>query len=114
MILDDASHASYHQQLAFKILFPRLSPDGLYIIEDLHWQSPFFENQLPAVPKTASFFDTYFETGVYLTNPLFLENEMDDIRRHVQSYAAFPSFSGGGSGTKMIVLRKSETRPPAT
>jgi hypothetical protein len=55
VIIDDASHASYHQQLAFKILFPKLAPGGLYIIEDLQWQSPAFENTLPQVPKTAAF-----------------------------------------------------------
>ena len=55
VVIDDASHASFHQQLAFKVLFPKLTPGGIYIIEDLHWQSPFFEDQLPSVPKTVSF-----------------------------------------------------------
>lgn len=38
VIIDDASHASHHQQIAFKTLFPYLSPGGYYIIEDLHYQ----------------------------------------------------------------------------
>ena len=51
-ILDDGSHASFHQQQAFSILFPCLKPNGIYIIEDLHWQSPSYEEKLPSVPKT--------------------------------------------------------------
>lgn len=108
VIVDDASHASYHQQLAFKTLFPRVSPGGLYIIEDLHWQSPYFEQRLPNVPKTAVFFEEYFENNVYIVNSLISRTEMDDIRGIVQSYSAFPSFVGDNHGTKMIVLRKSE------
>lgn len=35
IIIDDASHRSWHQQKSFKILFPRLKSGGYYIIEDL-------------------------------------------------------------------------------
>jgi len=38
IIIDDASHASHHQQNAFLTLFPKLRSGGLYIIEDLRWQ----------------------------------------------------------------------------
>ena len=40
IIIDDASHASHHQQNAFLTLFPKLRSGGLYIIEDLRWQPP--------------------------------------------------------------------------
>ena len=52
VILDDASHASFHQQYAFSILFPYLKNDGIYIIEDLNWQSPNYEKKFPNLPKT--------------------------------------------------------------
>ena len=52
VVLDDGSHASFHQQQAFSLLFPYLKDEGIYIIEDLHWQSPNYEDKLPAVPKT--------------------------------------------------------------
>ncbi|WP_020205090.1 hypothetical protein [Cupriavidus sp. WS] len=65
LIIDDGSHASFHQQLAFKCLFPRLRPGGLYIIEDLHWQSPYYEHALPPAPRTAELFDHWFHTRTF-------------------------------------------------
>jgi hypothetical protein len=35
IIIDDGSHRSWHQQLSFKYLFPKLKSGGYYIIEDL-------------------------------------------------------------------------------
>lgn len=45
IIIDDASHASHHQQIAFAHLFPKLAPGGYYIIEDLHYQPPKLEEK---------------------------------------------------------------------
>jgi len=36
VILDDGSHLARHMILSFKVLFPGLNWDGLYVIEDLH------------------------------------------------------------------------------
>lgn len=36
IIIDDASHRTGHQILAFEILFPAVKPGGLYIVEDIH------------------------------------------------------------------------------
>lgn len=38
IIIDDALHASMHQQVSFSFLFRYLAPGGVYIIEDLHYQ----------------------------------------------------------------------------
>ena len=38
VIIDDASHASHHQQISLGALFPHLNSGGYYIIEDLDWQ----------------------------------------------------------------------------
>jgi hypothetical protein len=50
IVIDDASHASHHQQIAFAYLFPHVTPGGIYIIEDLHWQPE--ELEKTDVPKT--------------------------------------------------------------
>ena len=43
VLVDDGSHVSHHQQIAFSELFPRVKPGGLYIIEDCHWQDSTLE-----------------------------------------------------------------------
>lgn len=77
-IIDDGSHASYHQQLAFVTLFPALNPGGLYIIEDLQWQSPHYESELPATPKTRDLFAELRRTGEV---PKLTAPELRPIRR---------------------------------
>jgi hypothetical protein len=63
LLVDDGSHASFHQQLAFTRLFDSVEPGGFYVIEDFHWQ-PSFETTLPACRKTAEVFEEYLQTGV--------------------------------------------------
>lgn len=63
IMIDDASHASHHQQNAFLELFPRLNDGGLYIIEDLRWQPEAYEQK--GMTKTADLFQTYLQTGVF-------------------------------------------------
>lgn len=60
IIIDDASHASHHQQNGFLELFPRLKSGGLYIIEDLRWQPETYEK--PGITKTAELFRSFSET----------------------------------------------------
>lgn len=60
IIIDDASHASHHQQNAFLELFPKLRSGGLYIIEDLRWQPETYEKE--GITKTADLFRSFSET----------------------------------------------------
>lgn len=52
VIIDDGSHASYHQQVTMQTLFPSLSSKGLYIIEDLNFQPADIETSMPCTYKT--------------------------------------------------------------
>lgn len=36
IVLDDGSHRVSHQRASFEVLFPLLSQNGLYVVEDLH------------------------------------------------------------------------------
>jgi hypothetical protein len=36
VVLDDGSHIASHQKASFDVLFPLLSPGGLYLVEDTH------------------------------------------------------------------------------
>jgi hypothetical protein len=70
IIIDDGSHASYHQQVSLKNLFPFVASNGLYIIEDLLWQPEGLEGSLPPVSKTRDF----------LKNRSVLERTVDGIK----------------------------------
>lgn len=63
IVIDDASHASHHQQYAFLELFPKLASGGLYVIEDLRWQPKAYERA--GFTKTAELFRGYSETRVF-------------------------------------------------
>ncbi len=39
IIVDDAGHNNEEQKVAFKYLWPKLLPQGWYIIEDLSWNN---------------------------------------------------------------------------
>lgn len=52
IIIEDGSHASFHQQVTLKTLFPYLADNGLYVIEDLLFQPAKLEAELPATRKT--------------------------------------------------------------
>jgi hypothetical protein len=106
VVIDDGSHASPHQQLAFKHLFPKVAPGGIYIIEDLHWQSPVFETIIPGTPKTADFFGAVLDQGAYYPNPILSKDEMETVRGQIAAHALFPSFNGQASGPKILVLQK--------
>lgn len=59
IVLDDASHASHHQQNAFLEIFPRLPSGGLYVIEDLRWQPKTYEKK--GITKTAALFRSFLD-----------------------------------------------------
>ena len=83
IIVDDASHASHHQQNAFLTLFPKLRSGGLYIIEDLRWQPKTYEQR--GVTKTAALFQSYLQDRAFTPNDPQVAAEFDALR---------PAFSG--------------------
>jgi hypothetical protein len=93
VVIDDGSHASFHQQLALKVLWPKVAPGGIYIIEDLHWQSPRYEKSLPSVPKTAAFLASYFEEDSYLENRIFTAGDMARLKQEVFCATFFPTLN---------------------
>jgi len=62
IIVDDASHRSNHQIIAFNYLFPRLNPGGIYVIED-----------------TFLSYNKCFHSKGFLTLMSFLKKRVDDV-----------------------------------
>lgn len=107
IILDDASHASYHQQLTLRCLWDRLAPGGLYIVEDLHWQPAHMEAALPTVPQTASLLTNLFEGDASLGSAAWPEGFAARLRRETQCASFFPGFQPrAATGLKLAVLLK--------
>lgn len=58
IIVDDGGHTMHQQRLSFEILFPKLNPGGIYVIEDLHtsyWQQ--FQDTTPTTEMLKEFID---------------------------------------------------------
>jgi hypothetical protein len=52
IVIDDGSHASFHQQVSLRTLWPFLTTGGMYFIEDLDLQPVELERVLPSCPLT--------------------------------------------------------------
>jgi SAM-dependent methyltransferase len=89
VILDDASHASYHQQLALAMLFDALKPGGFYIIEDLSWQPSEMEDELPKVSRTAQLLSKLLVNGCLPTSAAINDAEARFIEREVSGIWLF-------------------------
>ncbi|WP_157970940.1 class I SAM-dependent methyltransferase [Pseudogemmobacter bohemicus] len=62
MVVDDASHMYEHTKKSFEILFPKLRPGGLYILEDWAWaHHPNYQSPDHAWHKHTSFSQLLFE-----------------------------------------------------
>lgn len=77
IIIDDASHASHHQQSGFLELFPRLKSGGLYIIEDLRWQPDGMEQR--GLIKTGDLFDGLQQAGKFKHSDPELNAEFNSL-----------------------------------
>lgn len=87
IIVDDASHASHHQQNAFLELFPILPSGGLYIIEDLRWQPKTFER--PGITKTAGLFRGFSEAREFRHSDPATEAEFRNLAPEISGCFVF-------------------------
>ncbi|MER8474217.1 hypothetical protein NKH23_33750 [Mesorhizobium sp. M1328] len=83
IIIDDASHAAYHQQLALAKLFPIVQPGGFYIIEDLHVEH-LTAARLPSCNPTAAVVERFKHTrqlDIAFLSPIERRNLETSIRK---------------------------------
>jgi hypothetical protein len=95
VIIDDASHASHHQQNAFLALFPQLKSGGMYIIEDLRWQPEAYEKK--GFTKTAELFRVFAEAQQF-------------VHKDADMQAAFGALAGEISGCFVFQARFDKKR----
>jgi hypothetical protein len=111
IILEDASHASHHQQIALATLFPFVSDGGLYLIEDLHWQSAALEQK--GIPKTRSLLRDFTSSGT-LRSPVITADESKYLEEHIESISFFDSqdkYNQGKDGLAVIAKRGLSVAP---
>jgi hypothetical protein len=87
IIIDDASHASHHQQNGFLSLWPRLKSGGLYIIEDLRWQPEAYEK--PGLTKTAALFRGFAEQRKFNHSDPATQAALDSIAPEISGCFVF-------------------------
>jgi len=101
VVIDDASHASPHQQTALAYLFEELVPGGLYIIEDLHWQPPDLERE--TVPTTQQILRQAELTGSF-DSPLITGARRRHLEANTASISLYDSRAPGLQGRDAIAV----------
>jgi hypothetical protein len=106
IIIDDASHASKHQQDAFLHLFPKLEPDGLYIIEDLEWQPVAYERKYPRFTTTAHMFNGFLESNRWVHGWPDYAEAFAAMSEQISGITMLPEFGIQKFRDKMVVIQK--------
>ena len=104
IIIDDAAHASHHQQDAFLEFFPRLKPGGLYVIEDLRWQPPTMEKA--GITKTGDLFYHYQLKKQFVHSDPFVQAELNSMRSMIASCFMFQEGYNKDRRNQVAVIHK--------
>jgi hypothetical protein len=106
IVIDDASHASHHQQIAFGHLFPCLRSGGIYAIEDLCWQDGCLEKE--GIPKTRNVFRHFLLSGIFDTPviPLQQRTFIQDNISSMRLYDSLTSEIDDPTDALAVVMRK--------
>ena len=107
VIIDDALHASAHQQITFSYLFPHLTSGGIYCIEDLRSQPAEFERD--DVPKTLEVLQRFAASGVW-SSPLSTLEEKRTLEQQIKEIHFFESVGSAnpreGANALAVIVKK--------
>ncbi len=104
IVIDDASHASHHQQHAFLELFPRVKPGGLYIIEDLRWQPPGMERE--GFTKTAALFQGFQVERAFRHDDPALQRQFEALANDISGCFVFQEGYAKSGRDQVAVIHK--------
>jgi hypothetical protein len=88
ILIEDGSHTSHHQQIAFGYLFRYIQSGGMYIIEDLHWQDE--KEERSDAPKTRDILRR-FQLDGSIRSPFFAPEEQTYLQENVKKVYLFDS-----------------------
>ncbi len=103
IVIDDASHLAFHQQLAFAELFPYLQEGGIYFIEDLHYQPP---SEDVSFPKTKDLLQKFSSNKTW-NSPICSQNQQRYIQERIAHVCLFDTWSNTTNNKNALgVIRK--------
>lgn len=108
IIIDDASHASHHQQIALTYLFDSLKPGGLYFVEDLHYQPSGLE--IENFPKTLDVLK-HLEYGIYYSSPCVSQEDFEKLNQNIEFIRFYDSLDrnfGSVFTDSLAVIKKKD------
>jgi len=107
VIIDDALHASLHQQVTLSFLFPHVKSGGVFFIEDLRHQPEEFERY--DVPKTRDLLRTLTATGKW-NSPVCTPEEKKVLETQVKEIHFFESLKAAdpvwGADALVAIVKK--------
>src|SRR5262249_13345342 len=89
IIIDDGSHASFHQQLTLCTLFKTLKSGGLYFIEDLNWLPETYQRELPSVPHTETLLGRFLANGTFTQTGAIPESQWAAVGQQIGNIMFF-------------------------
>jgi hypothetical protein len=104
IILDDASHASHHQQFGFLELWPQLKPSGLYVIEDLRWQPKMMERE--GITKTGDLFYGFQIHKIFTHSDPKIEAELNTFAHEISGCFVFQAGYNKKRRHQLAVIQK--------
>ena len=104
IILDDASHASHHQQNGFLELFPKLASGGMYIIEDLRWQPDTYE--IPGITKTRVLFQDYLDNRTFSHSDPKVADAFNELATEMSGVFVFQRHYQKSRKDQIVVIHK--------
>lgn len=104
IVIDDASHASHHQQNGFLEIFPNLSSGGLYVIEDLRWQPKPYERQ--GITKTAALFSGFSERRAFQHSDPETEEALNALAHEISGCFVFQAHFTKTRRDQVAVIHK--------
>lgn len=106
IILDDASHASKHQQDGFLELFPKLKSGGLYIFEDLRWQPKEYEAKTPGITKTSHLLQSFIQDREFKHSDAATAAEFNALRPMISGCFVFQAHFTKNRRDQVAVIHK--------
>jgi len=104
IVIDDASHASHHQQNAFLEIFPKLESGGLYVIEDLRWQPDTYEKK--GITKTAALFRSWLDDRIFSHSDPSIAAEFNALAPMISGCLVEPVRFQKGRKDQVAVIHK--------